>query len=188
MDTVIEILQQTTTTWSRWLIFLIVGLLFAGIRWNEVQKKQRDELATMKKLQIALEIKKLLLEIELMELAIRAHASELINIPRIRLQEGDKTIPKSSSPLPMLWPDKMIHGLLGSFFFLLVIVLLYLITNMEEMQNDPYNYVSFTKELVISIICGAGVTMIPGNKGWEFFFYGFSLPMLLTFLMVEFKT
>src|SRR5690606_15957676 len=114
--------------------------------------------------------------------------SDLVNIPRIQIQKDYEKAVSSITTPNLSWNDKMIYGLMGSFFFLLLIILFYLINNLDELQKAPYTYVSFTKELVISAVCGVGVALIPGTQRWDYFFYGFCLPVLLGFLMVELKT
>ncbi len=186
MDFAMEVLHSTTSVGERWLVLVAAMLLITGFRFYIVRRKEKYELESMRKLQMGLEIKKLLLEIELMELEIRFHASDLINIPRIQIQEDyEKAIKLVSAPKPG-WPDKMLFGLLGSFVFLLSIVLFYMFSNLEALQKNPYNYVSFTKELMISIICGTGVVLIPGTHQWDYFFYGFGFPVLLLLLMAQF--
>ena len=185
MEFAIEILQHTTTAGSRWLVFLMILLMFGGIHFYRSWKKQRDELDSMKKVQMALEIKRLLLEIELIELELKYHSPGMVRIPRISLQEENEIKMPTASPFHVRWTDKVICGLLGSFFFLFLIILLYLAKNIEELQSNPYHYVSFTNELIIAMICGASVALLPGNKAWEFFFYGFILQVLLILLMVE---
>jgi len=186
MDFVIEALHKTTSAGERWLVLVAVMLLIAGFRFYMVRRKEKYELESMRKLQMGLEIKKLLLEIELMELEIRFHASDLINIPRIQVQEDYEKAIKLVSVPKLGWPDKMLFGLLGSFVFLLSIVLFYMFSNLEALQKNPYNYVSFTKELMISILCGTGVGLIPGTHWWDYFFYGLGLPVFLLLLMTQF--
>lgn len=187
MDTAIEILQQTTTTWTRWLIFLAITLMFFGIRFYEQWRKHREETDTMQKIQTTLKIRKLLLEIELIEMGLKYQDFDKM-LPRIQLKNNPPATGNRTPSTSLFWHDKVIYGLLGSLFFLIVLVLLYLFIHLHELQMNPYSYVPFTRELFITLICGAGVALIPGKKGQDFFFYGFIAPMLLTLLLTELNT
>jgi hypothetical protein len=190
MEIAIEILQQITNTGSRVLIIVGIVGFFIGFRWYKAQKKLMDGLENLKEMQISLEIKKLLLEIELIELVLKYHSSETVKFPRIRLQKeekDEKILPLANTPL-LLWPDKMIYGLMGGLFFLTVVILVNMIVIMNVQAHDQMLYATFSKDLILSILCGIGVVLIPGNQRLDYFFYGFGLPLLLVFLMVEFKT
>jgi len=188
MDIAIEILQQTTTPWSRTLILLLVVLLFIGRHLYTVYRRRNLEKENINEIRAALEIKKLILEIEMMEGGLQHPTPETDKNQSIQWHEGNEKIWKPMMGQKTLWPDKMIYGLLGSFFFLLVIVLFNMMVSMDAQHVDQYFYASFVKDMVISMVGGIGVALIPGTQRWDYFFYGFGLPVLLAFLIVAFKT
>lgn len=144
----------------------------------------------LKKTKIALEIKKLLLEIN-----ERAHPNKLdivkfreeqsIREEQLKYLQNDIKPPFSITldEDKIRYYDQIKFGMLGSLFFLFIMGLTTLISTQElKSSNDFIAY--FSKELGICIASGFIATLVPWGNQWSYFIYGFLIPIQVALIIV----
>ncbi|MEK6481046.1 hypothetical protein WJR50_26120 [Catalinimonas sp. 4WD22] len=149
------------------------------------KRSQNSVYKTLKNTKIALEIKKLVLEIDD---KINPRESNLPKLGEDRskyyLENGTRVhFPIEQNTEHVRYYDKIRFGILGSFFFFFTTTMAMLIAAQQlESSIEWISY--FSKEIGVSIASGFIATFVPWGNRWSYFTYGFFIPIQIALMIV----
>jgi hypothetical protein len=185
MQVLFDLIQKIPAGWPRWLVLAAVVIAYFFfpdiVRKLRGKKKQKE---TLERLTQFLQIRKLLLDLEILQKEKNLSRFEFPGEARLLAELSEAEVVSEKSKEPVTYVGRLKFSLLGGAVFFLIATLLFAFGRFQE-PASAWDTVKFlVRDLVFSVACGLLASFIPLGSQRASFVYGFTMPLAVVLLIL----
>jgi|SoiMethySBSTD1v2_1073268.scaffolds.fasta_scaffold49109_5 hypothetical protein len=189
MQFVIELIQKIPAGWPRLLTF--AALVVSYFLFPDLSKKLSGgakEKQDLERMMQFLQMKKLLLDIEVLKKEKNLSGIEFPGEARILAELKESGVATAKSPEKISYLGRLSYSLLGGFVFFLMAALFFAFGRLHEQLSVLESAKFLLKEFGFAALCGVLASLIPMGNRRASFLYGLTMPLVLGLVVLSAET